>query len=149
MVFLQATTRPRGPAARLLIDFVERGRLTLYVSESILAELRDVLGRPRIRAKNPAIIDQTVEEFCNRILQVAQSIDPVPASFTLARDPYDEPYLNLAVAVPADYLVTRDKDMLDLMKDRAFRDRYPTSTIPDPVALLGILNPPMPDPKSE
>jgi len=146
MVYFQATARPTGPAARLLIDFVERGRLTLYVSDLILEELRDVLSRPRIRAKNPAITDQTVEQFCNHLRQVAQRIDLVPASFALPRDPDDEPYLNLAIAVSADYLVKRDNDMLDLMQDSTFRLRFPTLTILDPVALLRLLNPPTPQP---
>jgi putative PIN family toxin of toxin-antitoxin system len=146
MVFFQATARPTGPAARLFTDFVEGGRLTLYVSDAILDEVRDVLGRPQIRAKNPALTDEAVSEFCNRVRQVAQRIDPIPATFALARDPDDEPYVNLAIAATADYLVTRDKDMLGLMQDAAFRAQYPTLTILDPVALLQILNPPPPQP---
>ena len=71
MVFLQATARPTGPAARLLIEFVESGHLILFISDAILEELRDVLARPRIRVKNPAITDETVDEFCNRIQRVA------------------------------------------------------------------------------
>jgi uncharacterized protein len=140
MVFFQAAARPKGPAARLFIDFVEGGRLALYVSVAILTEVRDVLGRPRIRAKNPAITDQSVDEFCDRVQQVAQTIIAVPALFTLARDPDDEPYLNLAIAADADYLVTRDNDMLDLMQESTFRGKYPTLTILDPVALLLTLN---------
>ena len=46
MVLLQASSRPAGPAARLFIDFVEAGHVTLSVSDPILAEVRDVLGRP-------------------------------------------------------------------------------------------------------
>lgn len=106
MVFLQASSRPAGPAARLFIEFVEAGHLTLYVSDPILAEVRDVLGRPRIRAKNPAITDESVEDFFRRIDQVARKIDEVPASYALPRDPDDEPYLNLAIAANADHLVT-------------------------------------------
>ena len=79
MVFLQASSRPAGPAARLFIDFVEAGHVTLSVSDPILAEVRDVLGRPRIRAKNPAITDESVEDFFRRIDRVAQKIDEVPA----------------------------------------------------------------------
>ena len=142
MVFFQATARPTGPAARLFIDFVAGGRLALYVSDAIIEEVRDLLGRPRIRAKNPTITDASAEESVNRIRHVAARIDPVPALFTLARDPDDERYLNLAIAAAADYLVTRDNDMLDLMRDAAFRAQYPTLTILDPVALLQTLNPP-------
>jgi hypothetical protein len=59
----QATAQPTGPAARLFIDFVEGGRLALYVSDAIIEEVRDLLGRPRIRAKNPTITDASVVEF--------------------------------------------------------------------------------------
>ena len=111
-----------------------------------IEEVRDVLVRPRIRAKNPAITDDSVAAFCRRVEQVALRIDPVPALLTLARDPDDEPYLNLAIAVSGDYLVTRDNDMLDLMQDPAFRARYPTLMILDPMALLQRLNPSAPAP---
>lgn len=140
MIYLQATSGPKGPAARLLVDFVEAGCLTLYTSNAILAEVREVLGRPAIRAKNPSITDELVDSFCGRIERVSRRIDSVPVAFTLPRDPDDEPYINLAIAANADYLVTRDKDMLDLMQDPAFRARYPNLTIIDPVMMLQILD---------
>ena len=34
----------------------------------------------------------------------------VPQHFTYPRDPKDEPQLNLAIEVKADYIVSRDKD---------------------------------------
>jgi uncharacterized protein len=139
MVFLQAASRPGGPAARLFIEYVETGRLTLLVSSAVLAEVRDVLGRPNIRAKNPAITDVTVDDFFRRIEQFAQNIDDVPASYALPRDPDDEPYVNLALAANAIYLVTWDKDMLDLMPDENFRQHYPQLVILNPVALLEAL----------
>ena len=77
--------------------------------------------------------------FFRRIDQVAQKIDSVPAAYSLPRDPDDEPYLNLALAANADYLVTWDKDMLDLMQDEGFRTQYPQLTILNPVALLQVL----------
>jgi putative PIN family toxin of toxin-antitoxin system len=146
MVFLQASARPTGPAARLFVDFVERGRLELCISDAILEEVRDVLGRPRIRAKNPAITDDFVAKFFSRIKQVASRLEPVPHVFTLPRDPDDEPYLDLAIAVAAGYLVTRDKDLLDLMLDPLFRAHYPGLTILDPAAMLRILDPSAPLP---
>jgi putative PIN family toxin of toxin-antitoxin system len=142
MVFFQAASRPAGPAARLFIEFIEAGHLALSVSDTILAEVRDVLGRPRIRAKNPTVTDEMVEDFFRRIDQVAQKIDNIPASYSLPRDPDDEPYLNLALAVDADYLVTRDNDLIDLMQDATFRAQYPRLTILNPVALLQILRAP-------
>ena len=69
-------------------------------------------------------------------------IENVPASFALARDPDDGPYLNLALDAATDYLVTRDQDMLDLMQDAGFRSRYPALIILTPIALLQVLAPP-------
>jgi predicted nucleic acid-binding protein len=63
----------------------------------------------------------------------------VPKAFSYERDPHDEPYLNLAIAVDAQYLVSRDKDLLDLMADSAFRGQYPGLSIVDPVTLLRTL----------
>jgi len=56
-----------------------------------------------------------------------------------ARDPDDEPVLNLAIHVKADYLVARDKDLLDLDRDRDFRLIYPFLRIVTPEALLQAL----------
>jgi putative PIN family toxin of toxin-antitoxin system len=142
MVFFQAASRPEGPAARLFVQFVEAGDLTLFVSDAILDEVRDVLRRPRIRAKNPTITDERVEDFLNHIDQIAEEIDVVPAAHALPRDPDDEPYLNLALAANAHYLVTWDKDLLDLMQDTDFHAQYPQLAILTPVALLQALSPP-------
>jgi predicted nucleic acid-binding protein len=54
----------------------------------------------------------------------------------MSRDPKDEPYLNLALATGANHLVTRDKDLLDLMHDETFRAQHPGLQIIDPPALL-------------
>ena len=43
----------------------------------------------------------------------------MPHVLTWARDAKDTPYLNLAVAGEADYLVTRDKDLLSLNADHS------------------------------
>lgn len=141
-VFLQAASRPSGPAARLFIEFLESGNPTLTASDEILTEVREVFCRPHIRAKNPIITDEKVEAFFRRIDQIAEKIDDVPPSYSLPRDPDDEPYLNLAIAANADYLVTWDNDLLDLMTDEAFRAQYPRLTILNPVALLQLLTPP-------
>jgi predicted nucleic acid-binding protein len=52
------------------------------------------------------------------------------------RDPKDEPYINLAIAAGADYLTSRDKVLLDLMKDPEFTSKYPGIRILDPASLL-------------
>jgi hypothetical protein len=46
LVFFRATTRPAGPAARLFIDYIEDGPLSLYVSDAIIEEVRAIPLRP-------------------------------------------------------------------------------------------------------
>lgn len=41
-------------------------------------------------------------------------ISEVPRVFAYDRDPKDEPYINLAIAAGANYIVSWDNDILDL-----------------------------------
>jgi putative PIN family toxin of toxin-antitoxin system len=141
MILYQATVNTAGPAAKLLRQ-LEAGQFILYVSDEILDEARDVLSRPKLRAKSPRLTDETVQETFDLLSRLAQTVSDVPSLFSLPRDPDDEPYLNLALAADVDYLVTWDKDLLDLMLDASFRAQYPRLTILNPVALLQILVPP-------
>jgi predicted nucleic acid-binding protein len=58
MVFLQGAARRESPvgACLLLVDLgmVELGMIELCISEEILAEIRDVLTRPRSLCRLPA-----------------------------------------------------------------------------------------------
>lgn len=62
------------------------------------------------------------------------------------RDPDDEPYLNLAIEAGAEFLVTRDRDLLDLMRwdreeGRTFQRRFPKLKNVDPVTFLKLIEP--------
>lgn len=52
MIFVQAVTNAAGPASALF-QLVDDGQITLYLSPAILAEVREVLGRPKLRRKLP------------------------------------------------------------------------------------------------
>ena len=79
-----------------------------------------------------------VESFASKALVVPD----VPIAFTLPRDPKDEPYVNLAVATQAEFLVSRDRDLLDLMTDTDFRRRFPALLIVDPETFLRTIRSP-------
>jgi putative PIN family toxin of toxin-antitoxin system len=135
MVFLQGAGRPQGPA-RACFRLVDEGKVLLGISPDILAEVRDVLARPETRRKFPLLRPEWVEEFVQGLENKAVAISMVPSIYALDRDPKDEPYVNLAIAIGAQFLVSRDKDLLDLMSDQDFRDRFPALTILDPAAFL-------------
>ncbi len=78
-----------------------------------------------------------------RLQEKATFIGQVPRHFLYPRDPKDEKYLNLAIEVAAAYLVSRDKDLLDLMTSDAaacqgFRQRFPSLQIIEPLSLLQL-----------
>jgi putative PIN family toxin of toxin-antitoxin system len=135
MILLQAVARPNGPAGACL-QMVREGRLTLFLSPEIVAEVRDVLTRPKTLRKFPALTPGAVDVFLQDVLNRAVLLTEVRRAYTLARDPKDEPYINLAISSESAYLVSRDKDLLDLMTDAEFRQRFPTLTILDPSAFL-------------
>jgi putative PIN family toxin of toxin-antitoxin system len=112
MVFLQGTARRESPAARCLL-LVELDVIELYVTDEIMAEVRDVLARPRVRQKFPTLTDRMADQFLAALEKRAVVLSDVPRLFKFDRDPKDEPYINLAITAPADHLVSRDNDLLD------------------------------------
>ena len=140
MIFLQAAVRETGPAAACL-RLVEHEIIDLYASDDVLGELADVLARPSIRAKFSAVTDELAERFLARLRRAAHVVNDVPARFPFERDPKDAKYLDLALEVGADFLVTRDNDLLDLMTAndetaRLWRERAPAVRIVDPAEFL-------------
>lgn len=128
-LFVQGIANRNSPARKALRLFFN-GEISLFVSEPIIREVRDVLNRPEVRKLLPAINDRIVNAFLTKLEAKAILITNVPEEFHYERDPDDEMYINLAIVAEATYLVSRDKDLLDLMTTptdiaRQFRLRYP------------------------
>lgn len=139
-VHLQAAAREKSVAAECL-RLVEKGLIRLYVSEEILAEVEDVLNRPEIRKHFQTLTDEIVEAFLLRLRNSARIVRRVPKKFNYSRDPDDEPYINLAAEIEADYLVSRDNDLLDLMTDytleaKEFRQKFRPLRVIEPLEFL-------------
>ena len=96
-----------------------------------------------MRKRFATLDDQRAGEFLGVYRSMAEIMEVVPRTVSLERDHKDEPFLDLAVESSATYLVTRDKDMLDLMAQPDFTARYPGLKILGPVALLRELAPPI------
>jgi predicted nucleic acid-binding protein len=125
----------RGPAYACLA-LAESNAVRLYISPAILAEVRDVLGRPDITAKFPSLTPERVDLFVQKLAALAVVVDdPADANFPLA-DADDLPYLNLAVAANVGYIVSRDKGLRDLMGNPGFFKRFPHLRVVDPFGFL-------------
>lgn len=138
MIFLQAATNDRGPGFACL-SLAEADVVTLYVTPVILAEVRDVLTRPKIQAKFPSLTPGLIDTFLAKIASIAKVVAEGPDVGVLIRDPDDLPYLNLAVVAKVDYLVSRDNDLLALMGDPSFIATCPRLRIVDPATFLAAM----------
>lgn len=128
-IFLQGAANRHGPARSCLRLFFN-GEISLFVSEAVLREVREILNRPVVRLKFPSLNERLINALFLKIESRAIFIKNVPEEFHFERDPKDEPYVNLAIIANASYLVSQDKDLLDLMTassapDLRFRSRYP------------------------
>lgn len=88
--------------------------------------------------------DEIVEAFLLRLRSSSQLIRKIPRKFNYPRDPDDEPYINLAVEVGADYIVSRDNDLLDLMtaatnEAKEFRQRFRPLSVIQPLEFLNTV----------
>jgi putative PIN family toxin of toxin-antitoxin system len=135
MVFVQTIANAKGPAAACY-ELARVGKVVLYISPAVIAEVAEVTARPKLRKKLTAMTAEAVEAFLQDVIAHAVMVSDVPARFSYARDPKDEPYLNLALASDATHLVSWDKDLLDLMSDLAFRQQYSRLAVIDPPAFL-------------
>jgi len=149
MVCLQAAAREESPAAACL-RLAENRIIRLFLSKPILREIREVLSRPEIQTRFSELTDETVNSFVERLRKSSDLIEPVPRRFEYPRDVDDEAYVNLAIEVEADFLVSRDKDLLDLMKwttqdGREFQKRFRFLRILDPVELLKEISQRLPE----
>lgn len=105
-ILLQALTSPAGPAGRC-VQLVLDAKLDLFISPTVLEELRDVASRPKVIAKLHLAPDQ-VQEFCEHIERAATVLSGFPQRFDYRRDPDDAHYINLALAANAKLIVSRD-----------------------------------------
>lgn len=80
MLFLQGAARRESAAGAGLL-LVELEAVELCLSEEILSEIRDVLARPRLRQKFPAMRDELVDRFLAAIEKRAILVPKVPRVF--------------------------------------------------------------------
>lgn len=141
-IYFQALISPRGPAGACLAAAYER-RVLLFCSTYVIDEIRRIAARTDLRQKF-GITDARVSLLIESVEKVATFVNTVPETFTYPRDPSDAHYINLALATSSACIVTRDKDLLDLVdpskpEAREFMRRFPDLRILEPTELLAEL----------
>lgn len=141
--FLQVFLSANGIASKCF-KFVEDQSVELYISRDIFNEINNVLSRPEFQAKFPHATPEKLTAFLEHIKENAVFTRSVDKHFELLRDKKDEPYLNLAIEIKADFIVSWDKDLLDLMNDfsvlgKEFRQKSRPLKIIEPLEFLEII----------
>lgn len=107
-------------APHALLEHVRNGVLALVISPALLAELADVIGRPKfdsILVRSNTSRSRTLDE----LRRLAEVIEPPPLPQPVCRDPDDDAVLACALAAQADLIVSGDRDLLVLNEHQGVR----------------------------
>jgi uncharacterized protein len=103
---------PFGIWGRLV--FAYHDRYELCVSPPILQELLEVIERPLLKRKYRLTQGRGIERLLEIVARsAAVEISDVAA---VSRDPNDDMFLATAVVAGADFVVSEDRDLLDVME---------------------------------
>ncbi len=102
-------------APHVLLEHVRAGTLGLVSSPAILAELENVIARPKfdvILARSNTSREIALAE----LRQLAEVIEPPRLDSPVCRDPDDDAVLALALAAQVDLIVSGDDDLIALTR---------------------------------
>ena len=100
-------------APRALLDAARDGRIALYTSAALLAELAVVLPRAKF-AKRVAASGMSTERLIRRYALLAQRIVPADINPVVIADADDDAVLACALAAGADIVVSGDAHLRNL-----------------------------------
>ncbi|OGG31592.1 putative toxin-antitoxin system toxin component, PIN family [Candidatus Gottesmanbacteria bacterium RIFCSPLOWO2_02_FULL_38_8] len=110
VIFVRSLINPKSFCGKIV--FFHNKSYQLFISEPIVREIIEVLQRPELTRKFKTLKNM---DFL-RVLEILGQANVVQV-FTIgqvSRDPKDNKFLATAIAAKARYLVTEDKDLLDL-----------------------------------
>lgn len=118
VVFVRALINPKGRWRRLLFDFSDR--YVIVLSPDIISEIASVVYRPALHKRFPQLADPPQLDRVLQLFEQAEVVEPAEA-VSVCRDPNDDKFFACALAGRADYIVTEDKDILDVGEFRGAR----------------------------
>lgn len=112
VIWISAFVTEEGLARALFDQCVEKA--DLYTTEEILQEIQRVLLEKEHLRSRFAYDDTEVDEFITRLRDECSIVSPLPEIRVIQRDPNDDIIIACAIAAAADYIISRDHDLLDL-----------------------------------
>ncbi|MGH9399314.1 MAG: putative toxin-antitoxin system toxin component, PIN family [Thermoanaerobaculia bacterium] len=132
-VLVSGLIRPEGPPGRLLVRFLRDSAFELVASPATLDELRRSLRYPRIR-RYLRLPEEEVDLWVEALGAAALVVEGKVSRRVVAADPADDIYIAAATDGLADYIVSGDRHLLDLVEHGGIR-------IVTPRAFLSLLEP--------
>lgn len=118
VVVVRALINPAGRWGRLIF---ERGDSYItIVSPEILREMLDVINRPKLLKRFAVTKDAPQMQILLSKLAGAVVVEPTQR-INICRDPKDDKFLECAVEGRANYIVSEDKDLLDVEEHAGVR----------------------------
>lgn len=125
-IWVSALLNPFGFPAKLRKSF-ENGVFLAVISEPMLAELADVLSRPRIKDKY-GISDSDIENLLILIEERSEHV-LLSENIVICRDKDDNFVIETAIKGKAEYLITRDDDIKFDERVASFLSQHNVSVI--------------------
>lgn len=118
-------------AVSAIMEAAYSGRITLLVSDDLIREVvESIKTKPRLAKR---ITPQEADELAGALLELAEVLPPLTESIpSVSRDPKDDYLLAHALIGQADYLISRDQDLLTL-------EQVDGVKIVDPAQFLQVL----------
>jgi putative PIN family toxin of toxin-antitoxin system len=115
-------------APHALLELVRSGELTLVISPALLAELADVISRPKfdsILVRSNTSRESTLDA----LRRLAEVVEAPPLPQPVCRDPDDDEVLAAAIAGQVDLIVSGDNDLLCLKQFQNIPILSPAETL--------------------
>ena len=118
VVFVRALINPKGRWGRLLFDLPDN--YVMILSPGSLKEILEVIYRSSLQQKFTARGGTPPLVEVLELLQKAEVVEP-NERLTVCRDPADNKFFECAVSGAADYIVSEDRDILDVREFQGVR----------------------------
>jgi putative PIN family toxin of toxin-antitoxin system len=133
-VFVSALISPAGPSAQIVRAWADE-RFDLVVSDALIFELDDVLGRPKFRRW---ISESDAAEFVAGPAAAGTVVGDPSNPSPVSANPADDYLIAIAQTACADYLVSGDHHLTDLadlsppvLTPRNFLDLLRRDSVPE------------------
>ncbi len=119
-VVVSALIRPQGPPGQILVRLLRDSAFELIASPATLDELRRSLRYPRIR-KYFRLPEEELDLWVDALGAIAVVVEGNVSRSVVTADPADDIYIAAAADGLADYIVSGDRHLMDLVQHGGIR----------------------------